>query len=113
MLIVATREDHAQTVRLLLENDVYIDEHVTIAALYDHTLIVKLLLEEDVDVNLKHCFCETPLRAIADEEHREIMQLLLEARADINHDNSIYYAVFGGRKEIVKLLLEKGAIINA
>jgi hypothetical protein len=113
MLIVATREGHAQTVRLLLENGVYIDGHVTIAALYGHTPIVKLLLEEGADVNLKHCFCGTPLRAAAGEGHREIMQLLLEAGADINHDDPVYYAVSGGRKEVVELLLEKGAIINA
>lgn len=79
MPIIATREGHAQTVRLLLKSGVYIDRHLTTAALYGQIQIVKLLVEEDADVNLKHCFCGTPLRAADDKGHKEILQLLLEA----------------------------------
>jgi len=118
MLIVAFREGHAQTVRILLENGVYIDGHLTIAARYGHIPVVKLLLEEGAEVNLKGDLglfrpYGTPLRAAAWKGHKEITQHLLEAGADINDDEPVLEAVFWGHKEVMKLLLEKGANINA
>ena len=49
MLIIATREGHAQTVRLLLKSGVYIGRHLTTAALYGQIEIVMLLVEEGAE----------------------------------------------------------------
>jgi len=70
MLIIAFREGHAQTVRILLKNGVYIDGHLTIAARYGYIPVIKLLLKEGAEVNLKGDLglfrpYGTPLRATA------------------------------------------------
>lgn len=54
------------------------------------------------------------LMAACGEGHRAIVELLLEAGADINHRNSAYetplhYAVWSKDAELIRLLLERGA----
>ena len=92
-----------------------------IAAGYGSLEAAKLLIEKGVKVDAKANWNRTPLiSAISsnERENTEMVKLLIEAGADINvkHSNDatpLFDAAGWGKKEIAKLLLEKGADPNA
>jgi ankyrin repeat protein len=109
------------------------------AAYCGHTEIVKLLLDKGAEVNPKNDYGFTPLMAAADNGYLEIVKLLLDKGADVNTKHKTGNTALIGaaergfprtglfpkkrtevnpqeqnnRMEIVKLLLDKGAEVNA
>jgi ankyrin repeat protein len=84
--------NHADIVKELLKHK---DIHVVGTHLHDaikynnHADIVKELLKhKDIDVNLQDKDGETPLFTASDEDHLNIVRMLLDAGADINIKNN-------------------------
>ncbi|KAJ5514956.1 NACHT nucleoside triphosphatase [Penicillium fimorum] len=102
-----------------------------------HQEIVKLLLDKGADVNAQGGFYGNALQGASHGGHQEIIKLLLDKGADVNaqggfygnalqgaskgghqeiggfYGNALQAASQGGHQEIVKLLLDKGADVNA
>ena len=76
----------------------------------------KNLIKHGADVNVTCKYKFTALHLAVGRANLEIVQLLLEREADVNHLNhwrtALQLAVFKGHPEIVKLLLAKGADVN-
>lgn len=81
--------------------------------------LVKLLIENGANVNARDKEGRTPLMVLAfHHDNIEIVRALLDGGADIEtNDNSadtpIIEAAWGGRPNLTKLLIEKGAKVNA
>jgi len=80
--------------------------------------LVKLLLDKGANVNLANDFGETALIEAARNyrpEYTAIVKLLIDRGADIHadHDAAIFGAVKQSEPEVVRLLLSKGAPVNA
>jgi len=68
-----------------------------------------------VDVNAKDDVGETPLHWAAWIGHKEIVELLITAGADVNAKGDgtpLHHAALRGKKEIVELLIANGADVN-
>jgi ankyrin repeat protein len=79
--------------------------------------MVRLLIEKGADLNTPNKNGETPLYAVADNGHTDIVKLLVEKGADLNTPNKygctpLYAVALNGHTDIVKLLVEKGADLN-
>lgn len=99
--------------------------------------LVKMLLEKGADVNIGGGQYGTALKAASSKGHRDIAELLIENGADINilagyihlfpgclygpdylkkgagfEGTPLQAAAYEGNKEVVELLLEKGADVN-
>jgi ankyrin repeat protein len=83
-----------------------------------HLSICKLLLKQKANVNAQHGGNhDTALEAAAYSGGEEIVQLLLEHKAEINgqagdRHNPLQAAAYRGHSDIVQLLLRKGATID-
>ncbi len=129
-LIRAVRDnEHEDVARLLKEGaDVNGDLSafrgwypLVVAAGKGHEKIAELLLDSgaDIDPNMKAGFCTTssPLLFACKNGFAELAQLFLERGADPNFINGVQYtalhtAVKKGHLKIVKLLLDKGAVVD-
>ena len=80
-------------------------------AIYQNNIVkLKELIEAKADVNIQNQWGKTPLHYVTTEK---LMKLLLDAGANINHQNNNYsYTPLHSacyKPEIIKLLLEAGA----
>lgn len=87
------------------------------AALLVNEAMVKLLLEHGADVNIKGMFSRSPLHCASMNADVRVMELLIDRGADIQAKNDhglspLHLAAFG-KADAVRLLLEKGADVNA
>ena len=77
-----------------------------------HKSITKLLLNHGANVNSKGGFYGTALQAAAHRGHRKLVELLLDAGADVHREgfshDAFHAASEGGHEGIVRLLLERG-----
>jgi len=122
-IVSASREGCSESVRLLLENgaDMNIDESCWAEALEcasgaGEEEIVRLLLEHRVDVKAafsqdRSSVFEHACKLAALYHHKEIVELLLADGA--SGEAALEVASGGGFEEIVVLLLEHGADVNA
>lgn len=91
------------------------------AALFGHSSIIKLLIEKGLKVDDKeNIFKMTALNFAVKAEHYEATKILVESGADVNYTGfdpfgktMLSIAAEDGNNNIVKLLLDKGAGINA
>ncbi len=81
--------------------------------------IGKELLEKDADVNAEHSFWSMALWQAAEKGLFDIVNLLLESKADVNikrktgGTTALWQAAWLGHTDVVKLLLTAGADVNA
>jgi Ankyrin repeats (3 copies)/Ankyrin repeats (many copies) len=84
-----------------------------------HVDVARLLLDHGADVNLRSGYGTMPLGRAYMGRHLEVMRLLLEHGADMEtpDDNAfgtlLHDASFGGPAEVVHLLLQHNANVNA
>ena len=82
--------------------------------------IIKMLLENGANINdkeVRDTIDQTPLIVAADGGCKEIVEMLLQAGANIEHRNdqgetALISAAQNGHKEIVQMLLDAGANVN-
>lgn len=107
---------------------IYIEKHKekAIDEFYDavkgnEVSVVKAFIEAGIDVNAKSSLGagRTPLMLAASNGNKEIVQMLLDAKADVNdaedenNDTALLLAALEGKEEVVRLLLDAGANTNA
>jgi len=139
-LFIAAMKNYKKEVELLIEKDANVNLQTKfhrktplyVAVENNHLSIVKLLVEKGADVNLSDEKNKNPLYIAIedtdDEKHRKkhkdpnvrinIIKYLIEKEADINiADNTgispLIIALNYDEEDIVKLLVEKGANVNA
>jgi ankyrin repeat protein len=85
-----------------------------IAARSGNASLTRFLLENRVNMERRNQYGDTALMLAAMQGHKEIVELILERKPEINHSgwNPLHYAAFGGRSEIIALLLAAGADPN-
>jgi ankyrin repeat protein len=97
---------------LLEKNTGGINAALMYAASADHTNAIKLLLDKGADINVKDEYGETLLIQAVSASHVDVVKLLLEKGAgEIN--TALMKASYRGDTNMVELLLDKGADINA
>ncbi|KLA30786.1 ankyrin repeat domain-containing protein [Bacillus cereus] len=79
--------------------------------------IVEYLIHKGIDVNTKgDIFDDSPLRVAAGEGDLEIVKYLIETGAELDvslaNRNPLFGAIYGGHKEVVEFLAEKGIDIS-
>ena len=74
---------------------------------------VKQHLADGTDVNIKDKDGASPLHFAAGSGHKEVVELLIARGADVNEGTPLNYAAFNGGKEIAEMLIAKGADVNA
>ncbi len=111
--------------KLRFFNNPLIDMNLTLlqtAAIYGRDKIAKLLLKEGTTVDATGKSGLTPLHFAAQNQHIEMVRLLLEAEAKVDGipDRAepcgltpLHFAAQNGYIEVVKLLLGRGANVNA
>lgn len=127
----AALKGHEAIIRLLLDKGAKADMQdisygispLHIAALEGHEAVVRLLLDRGADVSIGDHMGRTALvwaarYASLDKEIVGVFRLLLERGANVDMrerecgGTSLHWAVEKGRREAVKLLLEKGASLT-
>jgi hypothetical protein len=98
--------------------DVGGSDPVTVAAKEGNLVLVRLLLKLGLSPNTGCADGYSPLLMALNWEHPEVASALLESGADPNYDARFWEfpltkAVHAGRRQIIELLLRKGAKINA
>jgi ankyrin repeat protein len=125
-LHIAAREGHLEAVRLLVDAGVDVnlgpdvtDARIADAAGYGNPQIVAMLTggESDPDAIARATSIRTPLNLAVENGHMGIATFLIEAGADVNDGGEwyspLYSAILFGNEELVELLLERGARVNA
>jgi ankyrin repeat protein len=142
-LMYASGDGHTAIVKLLIETGAYINVHdqrqytaLMAASKGGHTEVVKLLFEAGAEVNKNDISEQTALTYAVGNGQTEIVKLLIEAGADVNVTSTYVFwnatsnikrgdapsvytltvlilAVEHGHTEIVKLLIDAGADVNA
>ncbi|MCX7170032.1 MAG: ankyrin repeat domain-containing protein [Proteobacteria bacterium] len=87
-----------------------------IAAWGGDIAMMELFLKYGAQVNLRNRYDEQALQLAAWKGHLEAVEWLLAHGADIDRPgrwNALHYAAFADQKEIVGLLIEHGAQVNA
>lgn len=76
--------------------------------------LVRFLLDNRANALRRNRYGDSALMLAALLGHKEVIQLMLERKVEINHDgwNALHYAAFEGRSDIVTLLIAAGADIN-
>jgi len=139
-LVWASSVNHADVVKLLIENGSSLDKSGAMAILesvyWGNISVVKILIDKIIEnrkyikdkkeieeynnkyLNVKDKeYKKTPLIWAAYRGYAEIVKLLLDAGADFNErdddgQTALIGAAISGHAEIVKLLIEKGADVN-
>ena len=131
-LIIAARNGHLNSVKILLKYGAYIEARGTLkiedqvtegctplwAAAYAGRLnVVKLLIKRNADVDGRTSKGSTPLRAASHEGHLDVVRCLVESGADVNartqyKGTPIMAACDHGHLSIVTYLINKGAFVN-
>lgn len=119
-LAMARQRKHTEVANILRQHGATDTVHAAVAV--DDIEGVKRLLSEGADINAKDNVkykYMTPLHVACQRGNKEIAQLLIENKADIEArddrwgDTALHFAAVSGHKEIVKLLIEKGGDIEA
>ena len=125
-LLMACVLGKLDTVKMLVEAGAAVcatddqgDTCLTLAAYFGHTDIVRYLVGlPDVDVNYHGRNNDTALHSAVDDGHRDVVELLIDAGADIEAQDStgetpLHYACENGKLAILKMLLKAGADVCA
>ncbi len=110
----AAQGGRLETARLLIESNADVNNKDAAgltplhhAAKGDHLELARLLIQKGANINAQDHNKNTPLvLAVGD---MKMVRLLLEKGADLNINNPLKHAIEGGKREVAKLLLEKGA----
>ncbi len=94
------------------EHSIYYGTPLITAVKHGKTDIVNILLENGADVNMTHNQ-STALTEACQKEHTEIIKLLLKKRPNVNKYNPIQIAVEKENIEIVQLLIEAEADMDS
>ena len=131
-LIIAARNGHLNSVKILLKYGADIEVRVTLkigdivvegctplwaAAFTGHLDVVKLLIERNADVDGRTSTGSTPLRVAAHEGHLDIVRCLVESGAYVNartqyKGTPIMAACDYGHLSIISYLINKGAFVD-
>ncbi|KAH0557050.1 hypothetical protein GP486_005162, partial [Trichoglossum hirsutum] len=118
----AASHGHEAIVGLLLKKgaDIHTKYSGGVTALHGaagsgHVGVVKLLVDEGADVAAQDQYGQTALRYAQNMKREAVMQQLLKVAAGANNDGrtALHQAAYMGDKELVRLLLEKGADVTA
>ncbi|KAJ7613186.1 ankyrin repeat-containing domain protein [Roridomyces roridus] len=122
-LLVASRNGHAEIIRLLLDAGVDVKarggEALLYAADFGHVEVARLLINSGSNPNLSQRLYGTALQSASRRGHTDVVRVLLAGGADINAPGGTYggtalqEAADHDHVEITRLLLEQGADINA
>ncbi|XP_067618406.1 uncharacterized protein [Eurosta solidaginis] len=125
-LHIAAQNGHKDTVEVLLKNkastiaqDMSGNSPLYYAIGNNHVNVVKVLLEKDTNVDSNEAIGGfTPLHAAAECGYLELVNFLLQNKADVNARNDrdwtpLHAAALNGHLEIVNALILKGANVNA
>jgi len=118
-LIAAIRQNHMDGVQSALAAGANVDarsEGITalmLAVEKSSDKIVRLLLRSDADVNATKDNKECALTIAVHGKRTEVVRMLLQRGADTHDAPFVIEAVANGSKDILELLLEYGADINA
>jgi len=76
--------------------------------------LVRFLLANRVNALRKNNYGDTALMIAALQGNANIVQLMLEHKINPNHSgwNALHYAAYGGKEQIIALLLAAGADVN-
>ncbi|GFR24301.1 ankyrin repeat family protein [Trichonephila clavata] len=125
LLLWAAENGHKDVVDALIDKGADVDKvselgwwsPLHLAADRGHVDIVEALINKGADVNKISQGRYTPLSLAAQYGHINVARILINNGANVNGGYSthlpIYSAIHRGRKEVIELLLEKGADINA
>ena len=131
-LIIAARNGHLNSVKILLRYGADIEDRGTIkiendvlkgcaplwaAAAAGHLNVVKLLIEQNADVDVRTSTGGTPLKAAAYDGYLDIVRCLVESGADVNacnhgDESSLMVACSFGHLSVVTYLINKGAFMD-
>jgi ankyrin repeat protein len=126
-LILAVANEYADLVQLLLEQGANVEAEATskgtalsVAVRHGNEAIVRLLLDQYARIETRVKSNKIPFLCALDADHANIIRLLLERGAGLNaiifshtHHSALSWSAANGYEDIVQLLLDKGADIEA
>lgn len=122
-LLYAAYKGHSEIVNYLLENgaeyrerDIYGRNVLHYPSREGHPKVVEILVKKGLDISQEDRGGVTPLRFAVERGHTEIIDVFIALKAiDVNGDQgrrSLHLAAANGHKNIVELLIAKGASIH-
>ncbi len=126
-LMISSRYDQQDIVRLLLQNNVDLEIRsryasgdggtaLQIASRSGHTTVVRMLLDHGANIDTQMFDKSTPLLEASSYGHKDIVQILLEKGADVNGESprtALAATCAQGNADIVRLLISSGADVNS
>jgi ankyrin repeat protein len=116
----AARNGYESVVQLLVEKGATLDSEdnssrtpLSWAAQNGHEVVVQFLLEEGAVIDCKCDKERTALSYAASGNHVAVVRLLLDEGAEGTEIDTLHHAVITGEEDIVGLLLDQGADIDA